>query len=86
MGKAAGRRSPCAHLAALREDERKRTRAYVLAEFIRKQRWKADAQRPMTEEKAREWDRDPIRQFMAMLGPSPKAKGRRTQPVKRSEE
>lgn len=62
-------------------------RAHAAAEFIRKWRWKAQAQRPSTPEEAAAWDRDPIAQFMAMLGPEPKRpKGRGAQPVERSEQ
>ena len=52
-------------------------RARALFAFIHKWRWKAQAQRPSTPEEAAAWDRDPVAQFMAMLGPPPKARGRR---------
>jgi hypothetical protein len=52
-------------------------RARVMASFIQKWRRKAEAQRPSTPEEAAAWDRDPVAQFMAMLGPPPKARGRR---------
>jgi len=44
---------------------------------------KAQALRPSTPEEAAAWDRDPVAQFMAMLGPAPKKPRRRgAQPVK----
>jgi hypothetical protein len=62
-------------------------RAHAAAAFIREWRWKAERLRPSTAEEAAAWDRDPIAQFMAMLGPAPKKpRGRGAQPVKRSEE
>jgi hypothetical protein len=57
-------------------------RANAVAEFIRQWRWKAERLRPSTPEEAAAWDRDPIAQFMAMLGPAPKKPRRRgAQPV-----
>lgn len=62
-------------------------RANAAADFIRKWRWKAERLRPSTPEEAAAWDRDPVAQFMAMLGPAPrKPKARGAQPVQRSEE
>jgi hypothetical protein len=58
-------------------------RARTLAVFVEKWRWKAQALRPSTPEEAAAWDRDPVAQFMAMLGPAPKKPRRRgAQPVK----
>ena len=58
-------------------------RASMLAAFVEKTRWKAERLRPSTPEEAAAWDRNPIAQFMAMLGPAPKKPRRRgAQPVK----
>jgi hypothetical protein len=54
-------------------------RAHVLAQFIDKMGWKAQAARPDDEELARAWDRDPVGQFMAMYGPPPKKARNRKQ-------
>jgi hypothetical protein len=62
-------------------------RAKVMANFVWKNRWKAEALRPSTPEEAAAWDRNPVAQFMAMLGPAPKKPRRRgAQPVEAAEQ
>jgi hypothetical protein len=61
-------------------------RARALAAFVQKWRWKAQQERPSTPEEAAAWDRDPIAQFMAMLGPPPKKPRRGARPVETPEQ